>query len=106
MIRIAPGVIVFGGDAAIEQPLWDDDLHMGNAIESRFDPQATNIAAALKLAHAMFPEDTARRIVLVTDGNQNQGNALEQAQAVAAAGIGIDVVPIRYRAAPTWPSSA
>ena len=90
------GVIVFGRDAAIELPPFDDDLQMGKSIESLFDPQATNIAAALKLAQATFPEDAARRIVLATDGNQNQGNALEQAQAAAAAGIGIDVMPIRY----------
>ena len=69
---------------------------MGNRIETPFDAQATNIAAALKLAQATFPEDAARRIVLVTDGNQNQGNAVEQAQAVAAAGIGVDIVPVRY----------
>jgi len=92
------GVIVFGRDAAIELPPFDDDLQLGNSIESLFDPQATNIAAAMKLAQATFPEDAARRIVLVTDGNQNQGNALEQAQAVAASGVGIDVVPVRYHA--------
>jgi len=92
------GVIVFGRDAAIELPPFDDDLQLGSSIESFVDPQATNIAAALKLAQATFPEDAARRIVMVTDGNQNQGNALEQAQAVASAGVGIDVVPIRYRA--------
>lgn len=90
------GVIVFGRDAAIELPPFDDDLQMGSSIESLFDPQATNIAAAMKLAQATFPENAARRIVLVTDGNQNQGNALEQAQVVAAAGVGMDVVAIRY----------
>ena len=90
------GVIVFGGDAVIDRPVWDDDVQMGNSIESPFDAQATNIAAALKLAQATFPEDAARRVVLVTDGNQNQGNALEQAQAVAASGIGVDIVPVRY----------
>ena len=79
-------MIVFGRDAAIELPPFDDDLQMGNAIESLFDPQATNIAAAMKLAQATFPEDAARRIVLVTDGNQNQGNALEQAQAAGGRG--------------------
>ncbi len=89
------GVIVFGREAAIELPPFDDDLLMENSVESQFDPQATNIAAAMKLAQATFPEDAARRIVLVTDGNQNQGNALEQARALASAGIGIDVVPIR-----------
>ena len=49
------------------------------------------------MAQATFPEDSARRIVVVTDGCQNQGNALEQARAAATAGIGIDVVPVRYR---------
>jgi Mg-chelatase subunit ChlD/uncharacterized membrane protein len=90
------GVIVFGREAAIELPPFDDDLRMGKSIESLFDPQATNIAAALKLAQATFPEDAARRIVLVTDGNENQGNALEQAQAAATTGVGIDVVAVRY----------
>ena len=90
------GVIVFGGDAVVERPVWDDDLLMWTKVETPFDDQATNIAAALKLAQATFPEDAARRIVLVTDGNQNQGNAVPQAQAVAAAGIGLDVVPVRF----------
>ena len=40
----------------------------------------------MKLAQATFPEDAARRIVLVSDGNQNQGNALEQAQAAGGGG--------------------
>ena len=35
--------------------------------------------------------------MLLSDGNQNLGNAVEQAQAVSAAGVGIDAVPIRYR---------
>jgi Mg-chelatase subunit ChlD len=90
------GVIVFGSDAAIERPAWDGDFQSLDRIESAVDSQATNIAAALKLAQATFLEDSARRIVLVTDGNQNQGNAVQQAQAVAAAGIGIDVAPVRY----------
>ena len=50
----------------------------------------------MKLAQASFPEDAAKRIVVVSDGNQNLGDAVEQAQGVAAAGIGIDVMPVRY----------
>ena len=90
------GVIVFGRDAAIEIPPFDDEIRLGSTIESLLDPEYTNLAAAMKLAQATFPEDAAKRIVLVSDGNQNQGNALEQAQGLAAAGIGIDVVPVRY----------
>ena len=36
----------------------------------------------------LFPEDAAKRIVIVSDGNQNLGNAVEQAQALAARGRG------------------
>ena len=101
------GVIVFGREAAIELPPFDDDLQMGNSIESLFDPQATNIAAALKLAQATFPEDAARRIVLVTDGNQNQGNALEQAQAAGGRRASASTsFPSATTRGPTWPWSA
>ena len=91
------GVVVFGRDAAIEIPPFDDDVQVAQTIESVVDPEYTNLAAAMKLAQAIFPEDAAKRIVLVSDGNQNLGNAMEQAQALAGAGVGIDVVPIHYR---------
>lgn len=90
------GVIVFGRDGAIEVPPFDDDVQMTPTIESPLDPQYTNLAAAMRLAQASFPEDAAKRIVVVSDGNENLGNAMEQAQAMASAGVGIDVVPIRY----------
>ncbi len=99
------GVVVFGRDAAIEIPPFDDDVQMAQTIESFVDPEYTNLAAAMKLAQAIFPEDAAKRIVLVSDGNQNLGNAMEQAQALAGAGVGIDVAPIHYRAAPRSSSS-
>ena len=92
------GVVVFGRDAAIEIPPFDDNVQLAQTIESVIDPEYTNLAAAMKLAQALFPEDAAKRIVLVSDGNQNLGNAVEQAQALAGAGVGIDVLPIRYQA--------
>ena len=91
------GVIVFGREAAIEIPPFDDDVQVPGAIESKLDPEYTNLAAAMKLAQASFPEDAAKRIVIVSDGNENLGDAIQQAQALAGAGIGIDVVPVRYR---------
>ena len=91
------GVVVFGRDAAVEIPPFDDNVQLEQTIESVVDPEYTNLAAAMKLAQALFPEDAAKRIVLLSDGNQNLGNAVEQAQALSAAGVGIDAVPIRYR---------
>ena len=56
---------------------------------------ATNLESALKLAQASFPEDTAKRIVIVTDGNENLGDAASVAPSLASNGIGIDVVPVK-----------
>ena len=89
------GVIVFGKEAAIEIPPFDENVQVLPNIESPVDGENTNIAAAMRLAQASFPEDSARRVVLISDGNENLGNAVEQAQALAAAGIGIDVAPVR-----------
>jgi len=90
------GVIVFGRDAAIEIPPFDDDVQLAPVIESALDQDYTNLAGALKLAQASFPEDAAKRIIVISDGNQNLGDAMEQARGVAAAGIGIDALPVRY----------
>ncbi len=65
-------------------------------MESLFDlrTDATNLSAAMKLAQATFPEDSSRRIVIITDGNENMGDAEGVARLLAADGVGIDVVPI------------
>jgi hypothetical protein len=91
------GVIVFGREPAIEVPPFDDDVQMAPKAESPLDPQFTNLAAALRLAQASFPEDASKRVVIVSDGNENLGDVLEQARALAGAGVGIDVVPVRYQ---------
>lgn len=90
------GVIIFGREATIEYPPFADEIAAVGSLESLFDlrTDATNIASALKLAQASFPEDSAKRIVVVTDGNENLGDARLVARSLADAGIGIDVVPI------------
>ena len=90
------GVVVFGGEPAIEHPPYDENIQVTYNTESHIDREHTNLAAALRLAQATFPEDSARRVVLLTDGNENVGDGLTQARNLAEAGIGIDVMPIRY----------
>ena len=77
------GVIVFGKDAEVEVPPVDFDIQLAPRIESLLDPDYTNLAGAMQRAMAMFPHDSAKRVVLVTDGNENIGDALEQARAMA-----------------------
>ncbi len=87
------GVVVFGRDAEVETPPLEYFVGL-NSISSLLDPQYTNLEGALQRARALFPEDTAKRIVVVTDGNENLGDALSEARSLADAGISIDVVPV------------
>lgn len=87
------GVIVFGRNAEVEVPPVDFDVQLPK-VESLLDPEFTNLSNAMQRAMAMFPHDAAKRIVLVTDGNQNIGDALEEARAIANAGVSIDVMPV------------
>src|SRR5262245_8666501 len=88
------GVIVFGKNAEVEIPPVDFTIQLERRIESLLDREFTDLANAMQRAMSMFPHDSAKRIVLVTDGNQNIGDALAEARAVADAGVSIDVLPV------------
>ncbi|MFO0881409.1 MAG: VWA domain-containing protein [Gemmataceae bacterium] len=88
------GLIVFGRQPRLELPPSDAPRFNLRELPPADDGQATNIAAALKLALASFPEGTGKRLVLVSDGNQNLGDAEEQARLAKALGVEIDVVPL------------
>jgi uncharacterized membrane protein len=69
-----------------------------DAVERRFigRTDGTDLAEAVQLAIATAPEDAASRILLATDGNETQGSLLAAAEAARAAGVPIDVYPVRY----------
>src|SRR3954451_5481844 len=90
------GVIVFGKGPRVEVPPAPSELNL-LGIESTIDPENTDLGAALKLALAAFPEDTARRVVILSDGNENRGNLLEQALAAKSLGVQVDALPMEYR---------
>ena len=87
-------VIVFGRDAEVEIPPVAVNEALHGKVESVLDPEYTDLATAIQRAKAIFPYDTAKRIVLVTDGNQNVGNGYREARTAADAGVSIDVVPV------------
>ena len=90
------GLIVFGGDARVESAPYDGRLPIADRFDTAayIDSTTTSLESALKLAKASFPEDSARRVVIVSDGNENMGDARSIAKSMAEDGIGIDVVPI------------
>src|SRR5262249_19692224 len=69
-------------------------LVIDDSILGGVDTTYTDIAAAIKLALASFPEGTAKRVVLVSDGNENLGNAVEQARIAHQNGVQIDTVSL------------
>jgi uncharacterized membrane protein/Mg-chelatase subunit ChlD len=89
------GVVVFGKEPRVEVPPAPSELNL-LGIENTIDAENTDLAAALKLGLASFPDDTARRVVILSDGNENRGNLFEQALAAKSLGVQIDVLPIEY----------
>jgi Mg-chelatase subunit ChlD len=88
-------VIAFGRDSAIEVPPISATLAVPPRLESVLDPEYSDLATAVERAVALFPHDSTKRIVLVTDGNENRGNVYQGARAAADAGVSIDVVPVQ-----------
>lgn len=85
------GVIVFGANAVIERPLSPD--RESEAFTSQVIQLQSDLAGAVRLALALLPSDTARRVVLISDGAQTSGDLLSAARLAAASGTQLMVVP-------------
>lgn len=57
----------------------------------------TNLAAAVRLAMAVRPQDAANCIVMSSDGNETVGSILQAAEAAKAAGVPIHILPLTYK---------
>ena len=87
-------LVTFGGTPTLEVP-FGSGHNLPPMPPVVAESRATDIAAAVKLGLATFPREGAKRIVLLTDGNENHGNAREAAQRAKAEGADIYVVPLR-----------
>ena len=87
-------IVSFAGRPSVDQ--LPNETFVGGSLGAVADSHETNTAAALRLGLALFPSDTAKRLVLISDGNENRGVAADEAEAYAALGVPIDVVPLRY----------
>ena len=88
----AAGLIVFGGEPSIELKVAET-LTMGD-IQSYVEGDQSDLASAVRLALAAFPQGYMKRIVVFSDGNETRGSALEEVKLAAAAGAVVDVVPL------------
>lgn len=90
--RDRAGIVVFGSNALVEQ-LPSDDARL-TRVASVPSATRTDIASAIQLGQALLPADTGKRLVLLSDGQANLGDARLQVRLAAARQIPIDVVPL------------
>jgi uncharacterized membrane protein/Mg-chelatase subunit ChlD len=90
------GVVVFGRDAAVElAPGTSPTL---DTLRSVVPGEFTDISAAIRLAAASLPDGMRKRLVVLSDGNENLGDAIAEAQNAGNNDIAVDVVPLSAQA--------
>lgn len=79
------GLIVFAGDAFVQLPITSDyvsaKMFLSSISPSMIATQGTDIAAAVSMASHSFTqqEGVGRAIIVITDGEDHEGRALEAA---------------------------
>ncbi|MBZ0308907.1 MAG: VWA domain-containing protein, partial [Anaerolineae bacterium] len=90
--RDKAAVILFGANAVVEQPMSAAlDLSQLGANPITLN---TDLAEAIRLGLALFPPDTARRMVILSDGVETVGDAESAARLAEATSVQIDYVPL------------
>ena len=93
------GTIVFAASAATEDPPRPkSELPAPQRVELGRD--GTDVGAAIRRALAEVPADSAARIVVISDGVANRGDAIAAAAAAVAAGVPVDTIPLDQRSVP------
>jgi Ca-activated chloride channel family protein len=88
------GQISFQQDARIDA-LPNTHLALGTGSIRELGTN-TNVAAAIDLGLATMQRDAMHRMLLISDGNANQGDTDAAVSAAKAAGVPIDVMPLHY----------
>ena len=94
------GLIVFAGDAFTQLPITNDyvsaKMFMSSISPEMVSAQGTSIGAAINLAVRSFTpnESSDKGIIVITDGENHEGNAVEAAQAAYEKGIRVNVIGI------------
>ncbi|MEP6774321.1 MAG: VWA domain-containing protein, partial [Chloroflexota bacterium] len=92
------GVVAFGADALVDRPPTSDKTPPD--LASKPQPAYTNIADAIRLGLSILPSDSARRMVLLSDGKENLGSAEWAARLAGANGVPVDVVSLPSQSGP------
>ncbi|HOB86183.1 MAG TPA: VWA domain-containing protein [Bacillota bacterium] len=84
-------VLAFGRETQLLKPFSMEKLP---GLDSSVDNEFTAVEEALKAAYSLIPADSQGRIVLISDGQENLGKALDFAGVLEGGGIPVDVLPV------------
>ena len=94
------GLIVFAGDAFVQLPITSDyvsaKMFLSSIDPSMMATQGTDIARAIDMATHSFTQEKGigKAIIVITDGEDHEGGALEAAKAAKDAGMRVYVLGV------------
>ena len=94
------GLIVFAGDAFVQLPITSDyvsaKMFLNNIDPSMILTQGTDLARAIDMATHSFTQDegVGKAIIVITDGEDHEGGALEAAQDAKKEGMRVYVLGV------------
>ena len=94
------GLIVFAGDAFIQLPITSDyvsaKMFLSNIDPSMIAVQGTDIAGAINMASHSFTqqEGIGKAIIVITDGEDHEGGAIEAAKNAQEKGLRVYVLGV------------
>ena len=94
------GLIVFAGDAFVQLPITSDyvsaKMFLSSINPSMMATQGTDIARAIEMATHSFTQEEGigKAIIVITDGEDHEGGALEAAKAAKEEGMRVYVLGV------------
>ena len=94
------GLVVFAGDAFVQLPITNDyvsaKMFLQNFNPSLITTQGTDLARAISLSQSCFTqrEHIGRAIIVITDGEDHEGGALEAAREAYKKGINVFILGV------------
>lgn len=94
------GLVVFAGDAFVQLPITSDyvsaKMFLQNTDPSLIATQGTDLAGAIELSSKSFTQQdkVGRAILIITDGEDHEGGAIEAAEKARKNGIRVFVLGV------------
>lgn len=92
------GMVIFAGQAKMQLPITVDysaaKMYINDLSPDLISYQGTDISSAMQMAMKGFSpdEDMSKAIILITDSENHDGDAVEAAKEAASKGIQVDVI--------------